>query len=609
MTRIPFNPFDPQRLIGTVSEVGPAFVKLNLPRAANDAPLFHGNRVASGEVGEFVIVEAGDAAIFGRITLVRLPERERLSVEPHMGRVADTHPVGTVQLLTTIDLPSDRVAGGLSRYPRLGAAVYSVHPLLLKWLTESADNQRNDDRPRALAIATIPEANGTLVSFSPESLFGRHLAILGATGGGKSWTVARILEQLEQWDSKVILLDATGEFHRLSHRTRHLTIGGSDHAPAAVAASVPYRRLNEVDLFAMFTPSVQSQTPKLRAAIRSLKLAAVAPTVATNGVIPKEKQSRKPFEDAYMKNASVVEGPGADFDMTRLAQQIDFECVYPTDFTDPAKWGKIDETARSYCVSLLMRIESMLAAPELSCVFQPGNVSVFDEIDAFFNSAASSVLRISLKSLGFGYSAREIVANAIGRYLLTRARAGHFQRRPVVVILDEAHQFLNKTVGDEGNRYALDSFELVAKEGRKYGLNLCLATQRPRDIPEGVLSQMGTMIVHRLTNDKDREVVERAAGDIDRSAADFLPTLAPGRAAVIGADFAVPLTIQVLPPLCPPQSDGPDYQRDWPAAGQTYVPNLAAHVTETPQLEIKPDDRTQLREGPPPTQATIFEER
>lgn len=71
----------------------------------------------------------------------------------------------------------------------------------------------------------------------------------------------------------------------------------------------------------------------------------------------------------------------------------------------------------------------------------------------------------------------------------------------------------------------LDAFELIAKEGRKYGLNICLSTQRPRDITEGVLSQMGTLVVHRLTNDRDREVVERACGEIDRSASSFLPNL------------------------------------------------------------------------------------
>ena len=97
--------------------------------------------------------------------------------------------------------------------------------------------------------------------------------------------------------------------------------------------------------------------------------------------------------------------------------------------------------------------------------------------------------------------------------------------------------------------------------------NLCLATQRPRDIPEGVLSQMGTLVVHRLTNDRDREVVERACGSIDRSASAFLPNLEPGEAAIIGVDFPIPLTIQISLPLTPPSSKSADYQMYWGMLG------------------------------------------
>jgi DNA helicase HerA-like ATPase len=74
---------------------------------------------------------------------------------------------------------------------------------------------------------------------------------------------------------------------------------------------------------------------------------------------------------------------------------------------------------------------------------------------------------------------------------------------------------------------------------------------------------MGTLVVHRLTNDRDREVVERACGEIDRSASSFLPNLKPGEAAIIGADFPIPLTIQIFAPDTKPKSDGPNYQKNW----------------------------------------------
>jgi uncharacterized protein len=206
-------------------------------------------------------------------------------------------------------------------------------------------------------------------------------------------------------------------------------------------------------------------------------------------------------------------------------------------------------------------------------VFSPdGKKSIFEELDEFLTSDAA-VLRISLQHLPFEHDAREIVANALGRHLLSEARKSMFRDKPLLLFLDEAHQFLDRSVGDELNRYRLDAFELIAKEGRKYCLNLCLATQRPRDIPDGVLSQMGTLIVHRLINERDREVVERASGDIDRSAAAFLPTLGPGQAVLIGTDFPIPLIVQMTPPERPPVSHGPNYQFCWqqPNAGKFKV--------------------------------------
>ncbi|WP_252606501.1 ATP-binding protein [Alcaligenes faecalis] len=137
-----------------------------------------------------------------------------------------------------------------------------------------------------------------------------------------------------------------------------------------------------------------------------------------------------------------------------------------------------------------------------------------------------------MDELSFEHHARELVVNALGRHLLELTRSGRFSQKPTVVVLDEAHQFLNKSVGDENNRINLDAFGLIAKGGRKYGLTTLLATQRPRDIPEDVLSQMGIFVVHRLINERDREIVEKACGSLNPSATAFLPTLGQGEAVV-----------------------------------------------------------------------------
>jgi hypothetical protein len=402
-----------------------------------------------------------------------------------------------------------------------------------------------------------------------------------------------LIEQVARHNAKAVLFDATGEFHTLADEGVHLHIGcGTPNPPSSTEVVFPYQELTEGDIFALFKPSGQTQAPKLRAAMKSLKLAQVAGIgLVADGVIRKAGKLKAPYEHSYADNAAVVEDSRATFDVTKLTQQLSEECVWPSggssaspDFT---KWGNANEAEKSYCVTLMTRIEDMLRAPELACLFQPaGKLSLTSALEQFLGDPDKHILRLSLRFLPFAHNAREIVANAVGRHLLALARDGRFREKPLLVFLDEAHQFLDKSLGDENTKYALDAFELIAKEGRKFGLTICIATQRPRDIPEGVLSQMGTLIVHRLINEKDREVVERASGDIDRSAAAFLPTLAPGQAVIIGVDFSMPLTIQVTVPNRKPDSRGPDYQKHWGrAVVEVPTDDNSGEAVDLPQNE------------------------
>lgn len=230
-SQLPAYLFEPDRLIGTVAEVGPDYVKANLPLAsAEEAQLRHGARVGAGEVGEFVIVEAGEVGIFGRLTTVRLPERERLSVEPRMGHRPESHPIGSIQLLTTIPTTGDPPGRGVTRFPRVGARVYSLEPSVVSWIGEHTGGDPGEAALR-LELAYLPASTSASVRVTPERLFGRHCAVLGATGGGKSWSLARIVERCAQLNAKVILLDASGEYHRLDERVRHVSFGTAPDRP------------------------------------------------------------------------------------------------------------------------------------------------------------------------------------------------------------------------------------------------------------------------------------------------------------------------------------------------------------------------------------------
>lgn len=502
MSALSICPFDRSRYIGSVCSVRPASVEVNLPLAPRSGSShFAGYLLQRGQVGEFVVIEGEENAVLGRLIETRLPERDRLTVEPTQERSDRPNPLGVVQLLTAIDVETGLSLKGVPIAPRIGQHVFSAHPLIVKQVVESS----SAPEARKIRLATFPHARDTSVSLLPSQLFGRHCAILGATGGGKSWTMALLVEEIVRLRGKAILFDATGEFGTQDvSGVVHIHLGGRKTGPADPRrfVSFPYRDLAESDLFVLLRPSAGVQAPKLKEALRSLKIAALEPTLALDGLIRKQGQPRRPFEDACIRHAHVLARPGIHFNIRLLAQQVWEECVFPSGFGAAAgSWGGPTGNEQSACVTLLSRIESELASPSLDCLFAPAGLeSLPDVVEEFLADNEQRVLRISLEFLSFEHNAREVVANAVGRYLLTLCRQGRFLSMPLIVLLDEAHQFLDKSVGDEFSRTELDAFGLIAKEGRKYSLTCVIATQRPRDIPEDVLSQMGMFIVHRLIN-------------------------------------------------------------------------------------------------------------
>ncbi|MBB5217190.1 ATP-binding protein [Parapusillimonas granuli] len=566
MSLLAIAPFDQSRYIGTVCHVRPTSLEVNLPLAsAPTSSHFAGFPVPGGQVGEFVLVEGEEHAILGRIIEVRLPERDRLSVEPTAEQSISPHPVGAIQLLTAVDLETGKALKGVPVHPRIGQHVFSAHPLLVKQAIEGS----NLAEIRKVRLAVFPHAPNTGVSMPPAHIFGRHCAVLGTTGGGKSWTLAHLVEEIARLGGKAILFDATGEYGGQWDGIDHVHLGGlrEDARDTRRFVSFPYSQFSETDLFAMFRPSASAQVPKLREAIRSLKLAYLAPEIAIDGLIKKADQSKVPFENALLQHGAALGNIGAEFNIELLSRQIEEECVWATSNRGQRMWGGANANELGFCTTLISRISSDVGSSHLACVFQPQRLdeSLTASIDRFLQDGTKRVLRVSMEFLPFEHNTRELVANAVGRYLLRLARQGRFIHNPLVVLLDEAHQFLDKNIGDEFSKTPLDAFGLIAKEGRKYSLTCVLATQRPRDIPEDVLSQMGMFIVHRLINGRDRNVVEKACGNLDASAAAFLPTLGQGEAIVVGVDSPIPLPVLIRRPTTPPQSRGADYENLWNA--------------------------------------------
>jgi uncharacterized protein len=560
---IVLSPFTSERRVGAVHRVEAAHVDVTLPRGGDPATTLYGSRVPRGEVGEYVLIDIGARGVFGRITDVWLPAAERSAVDSAIDAPERTvNPVGRVLLLSTLRLDGTQVRG-IERHPRIGDAVFSAAPEVLAQMLSGLD----DDAGTCFNMGYLAAAPEVQVRVPARRLIGRHLALLGATGSGKSWTLAHISEEVKRLGGKLLLIDATGEFASLGNLAEHVSLGPArDGSEKEVA--MPHHELSESEILALFRPSAGAQAPKLREAVRSLRLAHVLGTthelVDDEGRIRKAERPKQPFLEARREHVTVVEGPRSPFDLRLLPAQIQLECVFDTDMNNPGHFGRVAQNDLGFCTSLVSRIYDLIQAEDAMAVLAPadGRVSVLRIVDEFV-SGSSAVLRVSLRSLSSSYFLRELVVNAIGGHLLRQARNGAYDKRPLLVAVDEAHQFFGRTIGDEYVSSRLENFDSIAKEGRKYGLTVCMATQRPADLPAGVISQAGMLLVHRLGDGRDRERIEQASSELDREAARLLPTLVPGEALFVGVDFPVPMAVKIAIPNHQPLSEGPHYDECW----------------------------------------------
>ena len=586
------TPFDPERRIGTVTQVLPDAVFVNLEAITQrTGRLLAGMRLRGGQVGDFVVVDCDSHALLGRILEVKLPEKERLDIEQQLGHTPDPHPVAKLHLLGALQTGTEKVISGIPQYPALGASVFAASAALVSHFASSFSLRDEPDvQPVTLKLGHVRDGVGTPVEIRADHLFARHCAILGATGGGKSTTIARLLEQClsAHLFPKIILIDPTGEYEPVAKGHPSLFLGSTDTPYGETRVRIPCEHLQDGDYLCILAPSPTQRT-KLIEAIQSLRFVDVLSRdefkaeralmndyLGVEGVLTKSGKRRSAFYSVRTsaKVAMLIENPSTPFNFRHLTAQIKNECVGEG---NQDNWTP-HPNSLEWCQPLLSKINVLLFSAAWSPIFgSTAPDSIFTKLQEFFINR-ERLLRINLSDLSFDFRLREIGVNLIGRWLREYVRDYKLTSdRPALVMLDEAHNFLNHHLGEEDFKQPLDAFEKIAKEGRKLWLNLVLATQQPRDIPPGILSQMGTLIVHRLINEADRKVVETACGQLDAAAAKFLPSLGPGEAAIIGVDFPIPLTIQIEQPPknLRPNSEGPKYTK-WLQPRPPVQPTAAA---------------------------------
>lgn len=570
------NPFNAARFMGYVNEVAPQKVSIHIPSAWLLSQFrIEGETFSGGNVGEYIAIEGERYGFVAKISSLKLPDSERkaLSERAVNDEGSQFHPIAEAELLMSFKMTDpETVEKTAARFPEIGSRVYAVSAAYVQMVL-SADNRRMGVTKKPAVQLGGLVSNGVLCTLSLNALFGRHCAVIGTTGSGKSHTVSKLLDALvSETGNKIVILDPTGEYSTFDDVVVESRVMGQ-------TCHFPYRQLSVADLFYLLRPTAQSQRPILAQAIRSLKTVALARQqgdktldayIDEQGCLKKMGMEKSAVRGFQYKNINAIEDESCSFDIKQLGFQIRAECVFEsardpaTQREDPLRWGGFDARMNDYQASLKLRIQELLASNEFNALFnfkddQPKtSISVVDLFKCFFADKDKRVLRLDFSQTSSSFSAREIVANAIAKFLYNQAKSKAYLKSPVVLILDEAHLFVNKRLLDaDQNVIPLDAFDLIAKECRKFGLFLCLSTQMPRDIPVGTLSQMGAFVVHRLINEQDRRTVEMACSSASQSALAYLPALGPGEALITGVEFAMPLVVKVAMPRYRPNSATP----------------------------------------------------
>ena len=425
---------------------------------------------------------------------------------------------------------------GISCYPSLGDTVYRATKLEL-------EKAYACDTETSIRVGHIQQDSAIPAMIKIDEMLGKHFAVLGTTGTGKSCTVALILRRILEKNPQahILLLDVHREY------------GQSFKEYAEVISpdnmTLPFWLLNFDEIVEILIGQQANREPDIEV-LRDL--------------IPMAKQR-------YMNNqrrdrAGIVRGP-APAENTNVG--VDTPVPYRTsDLTGILEEyiGKLEMRGELAPYKRLKgRIEAISRDPRYSFMF--GSLTVQDTMA----QVLSRIFRVPVNGkpiaiLELGGLPSEII-NVVVSVLARLAfdfgvwSAG---RVPITFVCEEAHRYvpIDKTLGFEPTKRAISR---IAKEGRKYGVSLCIVTQRPAELDPTILSQCNTIFSMRLTNERDQEILRAGISDAAASLLEFMTTMGTGEAIVFGEGVALPTRIKfdMLPDDALPKSNTASFTKNW----------------------------------------------
>jgi hypothetical protein len=429
---------------------------------------------------------------------------------------------------------------GISNYPVTGAEVHTVN-------REDIESIFIKFRAQGYAVGHSTADETIDVCMDPAALFGRHFAILGQSGAGKSWTVANLLQRAVRSMPKahIILLDLHGEYSwEDDEGERHYAFDKeTTRYIDARDLEIPYWLMTFSELVDLLIDrsddSASSQIAFLRDCVQDLR-----------------NKSNKDLGIGHLSIDSPVY-----FSLQEMHGYFEAANKATINF------GKEKGPLAGLFDQFLMRLQSRMNDKRYDFLLNPRHRKSSDTLPGLLRDFVglgeprAQITIIDLSSVPF--DVRPVVTAQVGRLAFEfNYWNPKFKEFPLLLVCEEAHAYIPREGGSqyEGTRR---SMQRIAKEGRKYGVGLAVVTQRPHELSETVLAQCSTFVCLRLTNPDDQDYVRDLVPEAERDFIDILSSLGQGEAMIMGLAVPLPTRVQLFKPDPPPNSSSVDFYRHW----------------------------------------------
>jgi uncharacterized protein len=476
----------------------------------------------SGQVGSQIKIHSGRRWLLANVRGLKVVDAE-----------ADTV-VGEIDFLGEgdEDPQSGRLVNfkrGITAYPIPGSKAYPVTGSDLKQMFAA------DERPH-IEIGTVYPTRDVRAALYVDALLGKHFALLGSTGTGKSTSTALIMHRICDMspEGHIVMIDPHGEYSAAFKG--HGELFNVDNL------AMPYWLMNFEEHCEVFITTSGSERQRDMDILAKCLLQARGKNRAAEGLSKLTVDSPIPYT------------------LSDLTSAISNEMGLLNKANDTAPYmrlkGKIDE---------------LKSDPRYQFMFS--GMLIADTMGAFISKIFRLPARgkpISIIDVsGVPTDIVSVVVAVLSRLVFDYAIWSRSEvQRPVLLVCEEAHRYVpsDKTSSGQAVRKIL---ERIAKEGRKYGVSLGLITQRPSDLAEGVLSQCGTIISMRLNNDRDQAFVKSAMPEGARGFLDVIPALRNRECIVCGEGVSIPIRVSFddLERDRRPASSDPAFSELWRQTG------------------------------------------